>query len=75
MKPKSPDDPRRHLRHHERAGGILIKVRWTDIAKASGLSIHTVKKYGTGGKRRFDPRDFADVVRFILYRSRKATAV
>ena len=52
----------------KRGGGILIRVRWQDVADLLGLSIHTAKKYGIGKARKFNPRDLASVVAFYLKR-------
>lgn len=47
---------------------MLIRVHWADIAKLLGLTVGTAKQYGTGGGRKFDPRDLQSVFAYWLSR-------
>lgn len=59
-----------------RGPGILIRVRWPDVAALLGVSVHTAKKLGCGARRKFNPRDLRDLARFAAtYRNRRATTV
>lgn len=61
---RSPNDPRVRSTHRERGPGIILRATWADIARLLGVSVHTAKKLGCGARRRFNPRDLGDVVRF-----------
>lgn len=54
-----------------RGPGVLIRVTWPMLAEVFGVSIHTVKKWGTGKGKRFDPRDLGSVLNFARERRTK----
>lgn len=45
-----------------------LKFTLRDVADVSGLSLETVRRYGRGVDRRFNPRSLESVVRFVLSR-------
>ena len=59
-----PTKPKGARRKSQRGPGVLIKVTWPLLAEAMGVSIHTVKKWGCGRGRKFNPKDLASILRF-----------
>lgn len=63
--------PRSQRRYRPR-GPKRFSYTYEDIARLAGLSLRTVKAYGTGTHRRYDPADLGSVMAFIL--AHKGTA-
>ncbi len=58
-------------RRGQRGEEILIKVRWADLEALLGLAKNTLRKYGSGKGRKFDPRDLRSVVAYYEERRGK----